>query len=347
MTSKIVNQFFFIGITVLILNSSSCKEETGTQQPAALINGPVSVKVFTVTEDSTRSQIDIMGTIESTEKAIIASRINGHITVLNASLGSRVKTGDELITISAEEIYAKLLQSSAQLNQAERNLKREQKLLSKNATSTESVKSQEDAFKIAQASHKEAQSMLSYTAIRAPFDGIITKKLVNIGDLATPGKPLLHLENEKQLQVLTDIPEAMVLKMKIGDEIEATIPAAKITVEGTITEIAPSTDPLTRTTTVKIAIPSAENIRSGQFARVHLTQSQVTTIFIPKQAVSRYGQMERVFLLDQNVARLSLVRTGKESGERVEIISGLSQDDTIIIPVSSQLRDGQKVQISN
>ncbi len=327
----------------ILLGLYGCKEDDSHSPKTSTSTSKLPVEVYEVTEDSIRSQVDIIGTVESTEKAIIASRINGHIIELTASLGSTVSKGEDLIRISAEEISAKLLQTSAQLNQAERNLRREQKLLSKDAATSEGVKSQEDAFKIAQASHIEAQSMLSYTKIRAPFDGKITKKLANMGDLATPGKPLLHIENDKQLQVLTDVPEAMVLKMQIGDEIEVTISAAKVTLKGYITEIAPATNPLTRTTTVKIKLPPTQNVRSGQFARVHLTQSQVKTLFIPKSAVSKYGQMERVFVVDDDQARLCLVRTGKSTGERIEIISGLSPGDTVIIPGKKLLKDGQHI----
>lgn len=345
MASKTLTFALYLCLLTSLLAPSACKDNESSPNPPSPTNESATFATHRVTEEPIRSQIDIMGTVESTEKAIIAARINGHIIELNATLGSRVGNGDELLKISAEEISAKLLQTTAQLNQADRNLKRERKLLSKNAATPEGVKSQEDAYKIAQASHKEALSLLSYTTVRAPFDGIITKKLVNIGDLATPGKPLLHLENDQQLRIVTDVPEAMVLKMNLNDKIQVTIPAAETTLTGTVNEIAPASDPLTRTTTVKIILPQDENLRSGQFARVHLTHTKTPVLFIPQKALSRYGQMERVYLLDNGVARMRLVRSGRRLDEKVEILSGLNKGDRVLLSGDSPVRDGQRIEM--
>ena len=126
-----------------------------------------------------------MGTVQAAESASIAAKISGNITDILVSPGSRVKQGDLLASISAGEISAKLLQVQAQLQQATRNLAREQSLLKKNAATVEMVKTLEDTKKIAEAAYKGARTMLSYTSINAPFDGIITKKHTNVGDLAT------------------------------------------------------------------------------------------------------------------------------------------------------------------
>ena len=86
-----------------------------------------------------------------------------------------------------------------------------------------------DMLAVAEAGHREAASILSYTTITAPFPGVITKKIANSGDLATPGIPLLHLENPEQLQVVASIPETMTLQIKQGDRLTIQIPAAGAT----------------------------------------------------------------------------------------------------------------------
>ena len=123
-----------------------------------------------------------------------------------------MQQGELLIELSAGEISAQVQQAKAQLEQARRNLAREEKLLKKNAATPQTVKSLRDSARIAEAAYKEASTMLDYSRITAPFSGIITKKIANSGDLATPGKPLLYMEQENNLQVLTDIPEAMILQ---------------------------------------------------------------------------------------------------------------------------------------
>ncbi len=331
---------------LLLVTQTGCKEENSIQ-PNTLQTAPIFVKISEVQKEVLGDQVEILGTVQAAHKAVIASRINGHIIEMPVVVGSRVKKGDSLIEISAGEISAQLLQASAQLNQAERNLLRERKLLQQNAATSEGVKTQEDIFKIAKALYKEAQTMLSYAQINAPFDGIVTQEFVNIGDLATQGKPLIHLENETDLQVLTDIPEAMVLRMRIGDSVKVSIPAAKISPSGHISEIAPTTDPHSRTTPVKIDLPHHSDLRSGQFARVFLTETPAHTLTIPSRALSSFGQIVRVFLFEQNKAHLRLVRVGKTHDGRTEILSGVIAGDRIILPGDTPLHDGQDVKLVN
>jgi RND family efflux transporter MFP subunit len=336
----------FISSSLLLLFSlSGCKEKENPSGQRTENIPPMEVHVAQVKKDTLKDQIEIMGTVQAARKAIIASRINGHIVEIPIVVGSRVETGDTLVRISAGEISAKLLQANAQLNQAERNLIRERKLLQQNAATPEAVKTQEDLFTIAQASYKEAQSMLSYAHITAPFRGIITEKFINVGDLATSGKPLIHIEGEKDLQILTDIPEALVLKMQLGDKLQVSVPAAKLSPLGTISEIAPTNDPQSRTTSVKIDLPYHPHFRSGQFARVFLTESLQHTLTIPSSALSHLGQIARVFILEEGKARLRLVRVGKEHNGRSEILAGLHAGDTIILPGDRKLYEGQDILI--
>jgi RND family efflux transporter MFP subunit len=184
----------------------------------------------------------------------------------------------------------------------------------------------------------------------APFDGIITQKLANAGDLATPGKPLLRIEGENNLQILTDIPEAMVHKVKIGDILQAQIPATNTKVSGQVTEISPIADPSSRTTPIKIQIEYEPQLRSGQFARVTLAASETKTLAIPRTAVLIYGQLERVFVAQNNTADLRLVRTGvnlmgADGTELVEILSGLDVGDIVVTSGNSTLQSGQPLQI--
>ena len=138
--------------------------------------------------------------------------------------------------------------------------------------------------------------MLAYSRINAPFSGIITKKLGNIGDLATPGKPLLYIEEENNLQVLTDIPEAMMLRIHKNDHLSVFIPSVNLTIEGIVAEISPIADPSSRSAPIKLHIAPDPRLRSGQFARVTLATEQAETLTVPTSAVIPYGQMERVFV---------------------------------------------------
>lgn len=334
--------FSFIPILLLTL-VPACSSEHAERERAAEQLAPVAVTTTTVVRQTPPRQVEVMGTVEAAERASIAARISGNIVELPVSLGSRVSSGDLLVTISAEEINAQLLQAQTQLEQAERNLAREQSLLQKNAATRGTVRTLEETQRIAAAALKKARTMLDYTTIKAPFSGAITRKMASVGDMAAPGKPLLELENEERLQVIADVPESLVLGLAIGDKLPIQLPAAGVQISGTIIEIAPTADPRSRTAPVKLAISTTKRVRSGQFARVSLPSDSGTAFIIPFSAVLPYGQMERIFLVHDQKAHLQLVKTGLRQDGLVEILAGVSEGDEVIISGHDQLHDGQPV----
>ena len=334
---------FLLLLTILV--SGGCKNETADQHQKAQNLPKVAVTVAKVQKELAANQVEIVGTIQAIEQAQIAAKVSGNIVSLPVDLGSRVKQGDLLVKIKAGEISAKLQLAEAQLEQGKRNLAREKSLLKKKAATPETVKSFEDLVRIAEATHREASTMLEYTRITAPFTGIITRKLAYVGDLATPGKPLLHIEEENNLQVITDIPEAMILQIKKGDILPVFIPSVNLRVEGEVAEVAPTADPSSRTAPIKLKIPNNKKLRSGLFARVTLATSPSNTLTIPASALSNFGQMERVFVEVDGKAKLRLVRSGAKTQDRVEILSGLSENEVVVISEGHNLVDGQPLVI--
>jgi len=322
-----------------------CKEEA--QEKAGRSLPSQTVNVVTIKPEKATSYMEIMGTVQAADRAVISARISGHIIELPVVLGSKVNKGDLLVAINAAEISAQLLQAKAQLAQADRNLARERNLLKKGASTPETVKTLEYTHRIAAAAVKEVQTMLDYATITAPFSGIITGKSANIGDLASPGKPLLDIENESRLQVVANIPEMMILKIHVGDVIPVSIPSAGLTFTGKVQEVSPAADPSSHTAPIKLSLPSSPNLRSGQFARLSLPERTVDAIIIPKTAVLPFGQMERVFTVTNGKARLRLVRTGATEKGRVEILAGLDPGEQVVVGGNKDLTDGQPVTLSN
>ncbi len=303
----------------------------------------VKVTAAKVSEQTAPLQIEIMGTVQAVHSAVIATKVSGNVTEISVKLGDKVAKGDSLMKIDAGELQARLAQSKAQLTQAQRNLAREQKLLKKKAATPEAVKVQKDLVSIAQAGYQEAETMIQYTHVKAPFDALITRKLVNEGDLVTPGRPLLQLDNEKELQVIANLPETLLNIVSIGQELAINVPAINTTVTGKITELAPTADPVSRTALMKISLPATERLRPGQFARVNIQREQQIAAMVPKTAIFPMGQLERVFVVNDGKARLRLVRTGIISKEYVEILSGLSVDEQVVTHTSMPLKDGQPI----
>jgi len=332
-------------LLVALLGAAGCKgpAHNGTAEqprPAA------EVRVITVAGQAALQQNEVAGAVESLQRATIAAKVPGPIEEMPISLGLVVKKGALLAKISAGEIAARLSQAETQRTQAQRNFEREKRLLEKDASTRETVNSLEDAYRVAQAGVREAKAIRDYTVITAPFAGIITQKLANTGDLATPGMPLLVLENTEHLQVVAAAPEGLALKIKKGDTLAVTVPAAEFAKAGTVTEISPASDTASRTALMKIQIDGGSALQPGQYARVALPGGASGSAFlVPESALSRFGQMERLFVAQNGKAKLRLVRSGEHREGQVEILAGLNAGEQVVIQGGAQLVDGQPVQI--
>lgn len=320
-------------------------QEEHTQSEARESLPTIAVEVERVQEGLVRSRIEVVGTIEAVESASISALISGQIIELPVVLGSKVQKGDVLVRISAGDISAKVLQAEAQLSQARRNLARENKLQKQGASTKETVKSLKDITRIAEGAYKEAQTMLDYTTITAPFSGTVTNKIVNTGDLASPGKPLLQIENGEKLQVLAQVPEGLLLKVSAGDMLSIEIPAADVTLTGEVAEVAPAANPMSRTAPVKINIESGPDLRVGQFARISLEGTGESTLMLVESGVLLKGQLEIIFVVDEkdNSARMRLIKTGVSHDGEIEIISGLEPGELVVVSNIDKLQDGQKL----
>lgn len=328
----------------LLLTAVGCKDpgHNGAPQPLPV----AQVRVITVAGQTPQRQSEVAGAVESLQRATISAKISGPIEEMPVELGSAVQKGTLLARISAGEIVARLSQAETQFGQAQRNFDREKRLLAQDASTRETVKSLEDAYRMAEAGLREARALRDYTLITAPFAGIISQKMANAGDLATPGMPLLVLENTEHLQVVAAAPEGAALKIKKGDALAVTVPAAEFSQTGTVTEIGPSTDTASRTALVKISIHGGDSLRPGQYARVALPgEGGAKALLVPETAVFRFGQMERVFVVHNNTAQLRLVRSGEHLEGRVEILTGLNGGEQVVIQGGERLIDGQPVAI--
>lgn len=328
-----------MAVTILL---TGCREEPKSNRPMAALQA-VEVTVSKARLVPVANQIEVVGTVASRYTAEIASKISGSINALPVHLGSEVERGDLLLEMSAGEIDARLVQAVARLQQARRNLSREKTLLAKNAATPETVKSLEESLAFAEAAHQEARILQSYTRITAPIPGRVTRKLANIGDLATPGKLLLAIEDQTQLQVVTDIPEAMLPQVGIGDTLEVHVPSARLAINGTVAEVSPTANPTTRSGLVKLDIVGHQDLRPGQFARVVLSEKGIKTLTVPRQALVTRGQIEQLFVVQADTARLRLVRSGTMYGTDIEILSGLEPGESVVLTGQQHLQDGQPV----
>lgn len=340
----VLKSALFMALATLFI-LSGCDEPV---EPSALSSLPqVEVRVETLALSTAPVQIELSGTLQAVERATISARVAGQVVGLPVQVGAKVNKGALLVKLSAGEINARVRQAEVQLEQARRNLARESKLLEVNASTREMVRTLSERVQTSEAAFREAQTMLGYTEIKAPFSGTVTDKLVEVGDLAAPGVPLLKLENDTALEVVIQVPEVQSQRLTLASRLPLSVPAAGLELEAQVREISPTVDPASRTTQIKLLLPDAPGLRSGQFARVALVDSPSTTLLIQRTALRQSGQMQQVFVVEEGQARMRLVRTGAESDDRIEILSGLRAGDRVVLDPPATLRDGQPLVIAD
>ena len=313
--------------------------------PAAALP-PAKVRVATVRTEELPALLEITGTIRPVQRAQLAAKVMGTIDVLSVTLGQHVQAGDLLVQISAGEITARVTQTQSQLNVARRDLERERELLGKGASTADLVRGLEDRLALTQAMVREAEVMLGYTTIRAPFAGVVARKFVQVGDLASPGIPLLEIEGRGSFEVEVAVPDSLATKLVAGASLEVEIPAAGLTFNATLAELSSAADPGARSVLAKLTVPAGTAVRSGQFARVQLRGAPIRTLFAPVAALSVLGQMERVFVAgENNRAVLRLVKTGASRHDRIEILTGLDDGERVVVAPTAGLREGQTLEI--
>jgi membrane fusion protein, multidrug efflux system len=339
-----MNPVRFILPALVLALAAGCSDRGAPDRAASL--PPVRVHTTAVHLESIPLLIEVTGTVRPVQRAQIAAKVMGTIAEMPVTLGQRVRAGELLVRISAGEISARVLQAESQLNQVRRDLDRERALLTQKASTPDMVKSLEDRYAMTAAMVREAQVMLGYTAVRAPFDGVVARKFASAGDLAAPGQPLLELEGTTDFQVEAGIPDSLATHLAPGTPLAVDVPAAGAQFTGRLVELSSAADPLTRSVTGKIAVPAGTAVGSGQYARVQVPGAPVRALLAPAGAVSTLGEMERVFVIADGRAVLRLVKTGAARGPSVEILSGLADGDRVVTDPPATLREGQPLELA-
>lgn len=207
-----------------------------------------------------------------------------------------------------------LEQARSRYRQAEAALKR----------SEDGVSGAAAGVRIAEEMVAEAEIALGYTEIKAPLDGKILKRLMDPGDLAMPGKPILLLRTAGGLRLEAHVRESLVSKVRPGVKLSVELSTLEQTVEAVVEELIPYADPRSRTFLVKAALPDILGLYPGMYGKLRIPLQSVDLVVIPEAAVARVGQLELVMVQTDRGWGRRYIKTGKAYGDKVEVLSGLS-----------------------
>jgi RND family efflux transporter MFP subunit len=289
---------------------------------------------------------EAVGTIGSRAAVTVASKVMANVLEVAVSVGATVQKGDMLIRLDGRDLVARLREAEAgasaaraELAPAEADSKRFGELIKHGAVTQKEFEDVSARYAMAQAQLQAAEQAiaqarvtLGYAEIRAPIDGVVAEKMVDPGDLAVPGKPLLMLHDPQQLRIEAAVAEELAPRLAIGAPVTVRVDALGKTFSTRIDEIIPRADPLTRTIAVRAALPTGEGLQPGMFARLSFPAGSVRILSIPRRAVRQIGQLESVQIVTPNGPRSRHVQTGVVRDDRVEILAGLEAGETVLLP---------------
>jgi multidrug efflux pump subunit AcrA (membrane-fusion protein) len=199
----------------------------------------------------------------------------------------------------------------------------------------------------AKADVSNARVYVGYARLTSPINGVVVSKQADVGYLATPGSPLLTIENNSRYLLEVAVEESRLGTIHLQDQAQLQIEALGNTeLTGSVEEIVPAADPNSRSYIVKVGVPNLAGmqLRSGIYGKARFISGQRQALAIPKTAISQRGQLTGLFVVDQSgLARLRLIKTGRAFGDNVEILSGLNAGEQIVIEGPATIQDGARV----
>ena len=306
---------------------------------------PAKVRLVAVESHGLTATEEVVGTVRTRLHATVEAKVAGRIESLGVAPGQAVRQGQTLATLDARETQARLESARAVLEQSVRDLDRVGKLLKDGAATPSELEAVQSRHRVALASVSEIETLLGHARVTAPFDGVITRKAVDLGDLATPGRPLVEIEDPTRLRFEADVPESLIDQVQPGARLPVRIASRKDPVDGVVVEMAPVAEAVSRTYLVKLDLPVLPGLRSGQFGRVAVPTGQASVPHVPASSVFQRGQMECVIAAIEGRAQLRLIRSGKRLGQDVEVVSGLEVGEKVVAADPDRLQDGQPLEV--
>jgi RND family efflux transporter MFP subunit len=309
-------------------------------------------KTLKITAQSATNLLSWQGTVRSRLAVKIAPKLNARIIEIPVHPGDRLKKGDVIARLDDRDLLAAYNAANAahhaaqaQAAQAKAEENRIIDLYNKQAATRQNYDAVLAQSKAAQAMANQAASsaqqskvMLGENVLYAPFDGMVGERLQEPGDMGMPNQAIITYLKPDDLRLDAAIADGCASLVKLGMTVNVRIDALQQTLSGKIDEITPEIDPQTRTQQLKVSLPKISGLQHGQLGWIDLAcQAEQSALLIPVSAIIHYGQLQAVKVVEGGLLHTRHIRTGKQYGEQLEVLSGLHSGETILV-------DGGKAQ---
>lgn len=296
------------------------------------------------------------GLVEATRQSTVSAQIAGRVKEVNFDVGDRVSKGQIILRIDEREAVQALAGSQAQVLQAQANAQnakatyeRSKQLLAQKFISQAALDKAQADYKVAmaQAAASEAgagQASLAhgYTAVVAPYGGVVAARMVELGEMVMPGKPLMTGFDPSEMRVVVSVPQYKMTDIGVKPEAMVEVPSLNRWVKAASTKVQPIADVRTHSTQVRVYLPANETgLYPGMFVRAHFVVGKVKKLVVPVSAVLRRSEVVAAYVVDEKgIAKLRQIRVGDVAAEGwVEILSGLKAGEKIALdPIKAGMK---------
>lgn len=358
MNKKIYTIVAFYFALLLTSCGSNDKKELADNSPA------ISVKVNQVETNDNNPFLSVSGKIQATNSADLSTRMMGYVNKVHVNVGDKVTKGQLLVSINNRDLQAKraqvnagITEATAAFNNAQKDYNRFKNLFADNSASQKELDDMTANYNMAKARLEAANQMkneinaqFAYSNITAPFNGTITSKNIKTGDMANPGVPLISIETPEKFEVIAMVPETEISQIKNGVDVDVFVKSINKSLKGKVTEVSTSAKHTGGQYLVKIDLDKTEaDILSGMFTTVQFPvakQSSNDMVLIPQSAIVLKGQLSGVYTVSEsNTALLRWLQLGRVYGDQVEVLSGLSTNESYIVSAEGKLFNGVKINV--
>ena len=330
-------------ISVVLLMSLAACSANETQR-AREQHPVVSAQILTLHASSVPAYHITSGIVSSEHRVAIASRISGYIRALPVREGEQVKKGQLLVRVDRMNAKQSLAQARANFTDAGSNLNRYSRLLAEQAITRQEFDKVRLRFRITRSRVKQAKNQLRYAEITSPIHGIVVRKIMNTGDLASPNAPILMVEDPSRLLVETDVSAEAANVLQKGDMVDISIPALHLTRTGHIRQLVNVANPVSHQFHIKISLDSTLNIRPGMFAEIRFRTGIRHALLVPFTAVIHRLGLNGIYVVDRRgIAHYRQIRLGLRRAKRIEVVAGLYAGDRIAWNAKHSLRTGMRI----
>lgn len=309
----------------------------------------LSVNVVTVKRDDKPKDLTLPGNVEAFQETIIYPRANGYVKSWKADIGDDVQQGQLLAEIETPEVDQQLAQAKAAYDLADATATRWRDLAAKKVVSDQDRDERETSKRTTQANLEQLQKTQGFKIIAAPFAGKITARRIDVGALVSATTPLFTIAQSDPLRVYVFAPQTNAISMKEGLTAKILVQErAGENFEGTITRSAGAIDPASRTMQVEVQVPNRDGkLYAGMYAQVKFSLPEENApIVVPANVVMfRSDGPQVATIAEENKIHWQPIRIGRDFGERIEALEGLTENSQAVMNPTDDLQEGTQVQI--